>query len=432
MPRARRRGACSGPTRSWRSAAAWSPTPPASPPPCTTGASPSCTSRPRCSRWSTPPSAARRASTCPRARTWSARSGSRSACSATPTCSRRCPPRECRAGLGEMAKYHSSPGRAVRDLLLTDPAPCSRVIRHGSSRGRRVRGDQGRRWSRPTSANGRAAGHAQLRPHARRTRSRPPAATTCATARRSPSGWCSPASSRARSSASTPARVDRQRRAGRRPTTCPTSVPADARRADELLTLMGRDKKALGGLTFVLRRRRRARDGRRAAGDGAGRGLPGRRRGRLNAPMADDPAAVRAEPEPARRARAGGLRHRHPRRHVGDARAVAEAAGHTLEHLQSNHEGELVDAIHAARGRCAAIVINAGAFTHYAWALADALATFDGVEGRAAPLEPEGPRGVAAHVGGRAGRRPASIAGFGRAGYRLAAARVSSTKLRKP
>ena len=54
--------------------------------------------------------------------------------------------------------------------------------------------------------------------------------------------------------------------------------------------------------------------------------------------------------------------------------------GHDVEHVQSNHEGELVDAIHAARGRCAAIVINAGAFTHYAYALTDALATYDGVK----------------------------------------------------
>ena len=52
--------------------------------------------------------------------------------------------------------------------------------------------------------------------------------------------------------------------------------------------------------------------------------------------------------------------------------------GHTVEHVQSNHEGELVDAIHGARGRCAAIVVNAAAFTHYAWAIHDALAAFEG------------------------------------------------------
>jgi len=64
--------------------------------------------------------------------------------------------------------------------------------------------------------------------------------------------------------------------------------------------------------------------------------------------------------------------------HVARARAAAEAHGLELEHLQSNSEGALVDAVHAARGRVAAIVINAGALTHYAWSLHDALATFDG------------------------------------------------------
>jgi 3-dehydroquinate dehydratase-2 len=64
--------------------------------------------------------------------------------------------------------------------------------------------------------------------------------------------------------------------------------------------------------------------------------------------------------------------------HVKVARAAAEASGFELEHLQSNHEGELVEAIHAARGRCAAIVINGAAFTHYAWGIHDALAVFEG------------------------------------------------------
>jgi 3-dehydroquinate dehydratase-2 len=64
--------------------------------------------------------------------------------------------------------------------------------------------------------------------------------------------------------------------------------------------------------------------------------------------------------------------------HVATARARADELGFDLEHLQSNHEGALIDAIHGARGRCVAIVINAGAFTHYAWALHDALAAFDG------------------------------------------------------
>lgn len=64
--------------------------------------------------------------------------------------------------------------------------------------------------------------------------------------------------------------------------------------------------------------------------------------------------------------------------YVAAARRVAAAHGHDLEAFQSNHEGQIVDAIHGARGRCAAIVVNPGAFTHYAWSIHDALAAFDG------------------------------------------------------
>jgi len=65
---------------------------------------------------------------------------------------------------------------------------------------------------------------------------------------------------------------------------------------------------------------------------------------------------------------------------VALAGETAAKLGHDVEHVQSNHEGALIDAIHGARGRCAAIVINAGAFTHYAYALTDAIATFEGVK----------------------------------------------------
>jgi 3-dehydroquinate dehydratase-2 len=64
--------------------------------------------------------------------------------------------------------------------------------------------------------------------------------------------------------------------------------------------------------------------------------------------------------------------------HVEAVREAAAKHGLAVEHVQSEHEGALVEAIHAARGRCAAIVINPGAFTHYAWAIHDALAAFDG------------------------------------------------------
>jgi 3-dehydroquinate dehydratase II len=44
-----------------------------------------------------------------------------------------------------------------------------------------------------------------------------------------------------------------------------------------------------------------------------------------------------------------------------------------LEILQSNHEGELVEAIHGALGRIDALLINAGAYTHTSVAIRDAV-----------------------------------------------------------
>ena len=64
--------------------------------------------------------------------------------------------------------------------------------------------------------------------------------------------------------------------------------------------------------------------------------------------------------------------------YISAVATVAAVYGHTVESVQSNHEGVLVDAIQAARGHAAAIIINPGAFTHYAWSIHDALAAFDG------------------------------------------------------
>lgn len=65
--------------------------------------------------------------------------------------------------------------------------------------------------------------------------------------------------------------------------------------------------------------------------------------------------------------------------HVDRVRRLCDEAGYDLEDLQSNAESDLVDAVQAARRRVAAIIVNAGALTHYGWSLHDALATYEGI-----------------------------------------------------
>lgn len=54
-------------------------------------------------------------------------------------------------------------------------------------------------------------------------------------------------------------------------------------------------------------------------------------------------------------------------------RQWAMEAGHTADTFQSNHEGAIIDRIHDAEGRVDGIIINAGALTHYSYAIHDAI-----------------------------------------------------------
>ena len=55
----------------------------------------------------------------------------------------------------------------------------------------------------------------------------------------------------------------------------------------------------------------------------------------------------------------------------------AQSRGVAVECFQSNHEGAILDAIHAADGVYDAIVLNPGAYTHYSYAILDALKAVD-------------------------------------------------------
>jgi 3-dehydroquinate dehydratase II len=116
---------------------------------------------------------------------------------------------------------------------------------------------------------------------------------------------------------------------------------------------------------------------------------------------------------------------------VETARKVLAEHGHEIEHVQSNHEGALVDAVQGARGRCPALIVNAGALTHYSHALADALATYDGI---AVELHVSNPNSREAfrRVSVVAPVVTGTIAGFGADGYRLAAEAVAALLPKDP
>lgn len=105
--------------------------------------------------------------------------------------------------------------------------------------------------------------------------------------------------------------------------------------------------------------------------------------------------------------------------HVGRFREAARALGYRVSDVQSNFEGDLIEAVHAARASKDAIVINLGALTHTSWALADALAIFEGVKVEVHLSNPAA-REPFRHVSAIAGVVDGSIAGFGALSYDLA------------
>ena len=56
-----------------------------------------------------------------------------------------------------------------------------------------------------------------------------------------------------------------------------------------------------------------------------------------------------------------------------EAASAAKAEGYGMEFLQYNGEGDVVEALHRAYREAAAVILNAGAYTHYSYAIADAV-----------------------------------------------------------
>jgi 3-dehydroquinate dehydratase-2 len=104
---------------------------------------------------------------------------------------------------------------------------------------------------------------------------------------------------------------------------------------------------------------------------------------------------------------------------------LAEELGLTFRALQSNHEGQLVDWIHEARGASPAIIINPGAYSHSSIAILDALNAYDGVviEVHISNIHKRESFRHHSHVSARA---DGVIVGCGTEGYLLALRRIAT------
>lgn len=104
---------------------------------------------------------------------------------------------------------------------------------------------------------------------------------------------------------------------------------------------------------------------------------------------------------------------------------LGEELGLTIRAHQSNHEGQLVDWIQAARGVSAGIIINPGAYSHTSVAILDALNAYEGpvIEVHISNIHK---REAFRHHSYVSARADGVIAGCGTEGYLLALRRIAS------
>lgn len=110
---------------------------------------------------------------------------------------------------------------------------------------------------------------------------------------------------------------------------------------------------------------------------------------------------------------------------IARATGLAVELGLDLMALQSNHEGELVDWIQAARGTSSGIIINPGAYSHTSVAILDALHAFEGpvLEVHISNIHR---REAFRHHSFVSQRADGVIAGCGTDGYQLALRRMAT------
>lgn len=96
----------------------------------------------------------------------------------------------------------------------------------------------------------------------------------------------------------------------------------------------------------------------------------------------------------------------------------AEMLGVSVAFFQTNHEGEMIDRIHSAFGKADGIVINPGAWTHYSYALRDALSSI-GIPIIEVHMSNIHKRESFRHVSVVAAIAVGQIAGFGSQSYEL-------------
>ena len=154
-------------------------------------------------------------------------------------------------------------------------------------------------------------------------------------------------------------------------------VALDGAPVEEVLEAVARDKKRLGAsVPFVLVRApgdvefgcEVAPAELRARGNGAGA---------MSARAPAHRGHARRQPRPARPPRPAALRHADAGRAAsGRSKSTRARSDCVARFFHTNHEGEFVERLHSLRGpptQADAILLNPGAWTHYAWALRDAL-----------------------------------------------------------